>query len=146
LLIPGQNDSSAEIDAMTKWVSAELGPDVPMHFTAFHPEFKMLDTPPTPPATLTRARAIALDNGIRFAYTGNVHDRDGGSTRCPNCQALVIERDWYTLGQYALSDRGACTACGVIIPGIFDGPAGTWGARRQPVHLAQAGPQRRAGG
>jgi pyruvate formate lyase activating enzyme len=144
LLIPGKNDSPEELDAMTKWVAAELGPDVPMHFTAFHPDFKMLDTPPTPPATLTRARAIALDNGIRFAYTGNVHDRDGGSTTCPNCQALVIERDWYVLGRYALDDSGACRACGAPIPGRFDGPPGTWGARRQPVRLrdfAAGGPR-----
>lgn len=135
LLIPGKNDSPEELDAMTKWVVAELGPDVPMHFTAFHPDFKMLETPPTPPATLTRARAIARDNGVRFAYTGNVHDRDGGSTSCPHCNALVIERDWYVLGTYALDDAGACRVCGNAIPGRFDGPPGTWGARRQPVQL-----------
>jgi pyruvate formate lyase activating enzyme len=135
LLIPGKNDSAEELDAMTKWVAAELGADVPMHFTAFHPDFKMLDTPPTPPATLARARAIALGNGIHYAYTGNVHDRNGGSTACPNCQALVIERDWYVLGQYGLDDSGACRACGTPIPGRFDGPPGTWGARRQPVSL-----------
>jgi pyruvate formate lyase activating enzyme len=135
LLIPGKNDSPAELDAMTKWVVAELGADVPMHFTAFHPDFKMMDIPPTPPATLTRARQIALDNGVRFAYTGNVHDPAGGSTRCPECNAVVIERDWYTLGTYALTDTGACRACGTQIPGRFGGPAGTWGARRQPVNL-----------
>jgi pyruvate formate lyase activating enzyme len=144
LLIPGKNDSSEELDAMTKWVAAELGPDVPMHFSAFHPDFKMLDTPPTPPATLTRARTIALENGVRYAYTGNVHDRAGGSTSCPKCNALVIERDWYVLGEYALDDTGACRACGNTIAGRFDGPPGTWGARRQPVQLrdvATGGPQ-----
>ena len=141
LLIPGKNDSSEELDAMTKWVAAELGPDVPMHFSAFHPDFKMLDTPSTPPATLTRARTIALENGIRYAYTGNVHDRAGGSTSCPKCDALVIERDWYVLGEYALDDTGACRGCGYTIAGRFDGPPGTWGARRQPVQLRNVAPQ-----
>jgi pyruvate formate lyase activating enzyme len=135
LLIPGQNDGDDEIDAMTRWVVAELGTDVPMHFTAFHPDFKMLDTPPTPASTLTRARAIARGNGVRFAYTGNVHDADGGSTRCPACDALLIERDWYRLGTYALTDDGHCTNCGTTLPGIFDGPAGTWGAKRLPVRM-----------
>jgi pyruvate formate lyase activating enzyme len=95
----------------------------------------MLGTPPTPPATMTRARTIALENGIRYAYTGNVHDRVGGSTSCPKCNALVIERDWYVLGEYAIDDTGACRACGYTIAGRFDGPPGTWGARRQPVQL-----------
>ena len=85
LLIPGYNDSDAELDEMTRWVVEHLGPDVPMHFTAFHPDYKMLDVPPTPPATLTRARQIAIDNGVRYAYTGNVHDEEGGSTFCHAC-------------------------------------------------------------
>jgi pyruvate formate lyase activating enzyme len=93
LLIPGVNDSDEELDRMTRWVVAELGPDLPMHFTAFHPDYKMLDRPPTPPQTLTRARAIALRNGVRFAYTGNVHDREGGSTYCAGCGALVIDSE-----------------------------------------------------
>jgi pyruvate formate lyase activating enzyme len=135
LLIPGQNDSDAEIDAMTRWVVAELGTEVPMHFTAFHPDFKMLDTPATPPSTLTRAREIARGNGVRFAYTGNVHDAAGGSTRCPSCEALLIERDWYRLGTYALTDDGHCTNCGTRLPGKFDGPAGKWGPRRLPVRM-----------
>jgi pyruvate formate lyase activating enzyme len=121
---------------MTTWVVEHLGPDVPMHFTAFHPDFKMLDVPHTPPATLTRAREIALANGVRHAYTGNVHDRAGGSTRCPGCGAIVIERDWYVLGAYALTDDGHCTACATRLPGRFDGPPGTWGARRRPIRLA----------
>ena len=136
LLIPGKNDSDAELDAMTRWVVSTLGPDVPMHFTAFHPDFKMLDTPATPPATLTRARAIALGNGVRHAYTGNVHDGAGNSTWCHACGARVIERDWYRLGEYRLDRDGQCTACGTPVPGRFDGPPGTWGARRLPVRIA----------
>jgi pyruvate formate lyase activating enzyme len=136
LLIPGKNDSDAELDAMTRWVVEHLGPDVPMHFTAFHPDFKMLDVPATPPATLTRARRIAQANGVRFAYTGNVHDATGGSTFCPACEALLIERDWYKLGTYALTDDGRCRHCNAAIPGRFDGPAGTWGTHRRPVRLA----------
>src|SRR5262249_30978073 len=105
--------------------------------TAFHPDFKMLDVAPTPPATLTRARAIAQANGVRYAYTGNVHDQEGGSTSCVNCGALLIERDWYQLGAYTLDDDGHCRACGAQLPGRFAGPAGTWGARRLPVRLSE---------
>ncbi|HSB86372.1 MAG TPA: AmmeMemoRadiSam system radical SAM enzyme [Ilumatobacteraceae bacterium] len=121
LLIPGLNDSDAELDAMTRWVVEHLGPDVPMHFTAFHPDYRMLDRPPTPPETLVRARLIALDNGVRYAYTGNVHDRLTQSTYCHNCRARVIERDWYTIGDYRLDEHGRCRACGTRIPGRFDG-------------------------
>jgi len=135
LLIPGHNDSDAELHEMTQWVVEHLGPDVPMHFTAFHPDYKMLDVPPTPPATLTRARRIAIDNGVHYAYTGNVHDGTGGSTFCHSCGSRVIQRDWYELGEYRLDDTGRCMACGTTIPGVFDGPPGTWGARRQPVVL-----------
>jgi len=135
LLIPGKNDSDAELDAMTGWVVDHLGPDVPMHFTAFHPDFKMTDVPPTPPATLARARAIARRNGVHFAYTGNVHDVDGGSTFCAACGTRLIERDWYTIGEYAVADDGHCGACGTPVPGRFAGPAGTWGGRRQPVRM-----------
>jgi pyruvate formate lyase activating enzyme len=138
LMIPGWNDSEAETDAMTRWIVDQLGPDVPVHFTAFHPDYKMLDTPPTPPATLRRAREIAIANGIRYAYTGNVYDRDGQSTYCPGCSALVIERDWYDLGAYRLTDDGRCTACGTRIPGVYAGPAEDWGRRRLPVVLATA--------
>jgi pyruvate formate lyase activating enzyme len=136
LLIPGHNDSDEELDRMTAWVVEHVGPDVPMHFTAFHPDFRMLDVPPTPPETLTRARRIALANGVRYAYTGNVHDTDGGSTFCPGCGARVIERDWYTLGDYRVTDDGHCRECGHAIAGRFDGPPGRWGARRLPVRLA----------
>jgi pyruvate formate lyase activating enzyme len=139
LLIPGHNDSDAELDAMTAWIVGHLGPDVPVHFSAFHPDFRMLDVPPTPPATLTRARAIALRNGVRYAYTGNVHDTDGGSTRCPSCAKVVIERDWYDLRAYRLDGAGRCRSCGAQIPGRFDGPPGEFGRRRIPVRLADAG-------
>ena len=135
LLIPGENDSDGELDRMTRWVVERLGPDVPMHFSAFHPDWKMLDIPRTPPSTLSRARKIAMQNGVNFAYTGNVHDSDGGSTWCPSCQALVIERDWYVLGKWGLDERGACQNCGTAIPGCFDPAPGHFGARRVPVRL-----------
>jgi pyruvate formate lyase activating enzyme len=133
LLIPGLNDSDAELDAMTTWVVEHVGPDVPMHFTAFHPDFKMLDRPPTPPETLSRARRIAMANGVQYAYTGNVHDTDGQSTWCPGCGTRAIERDWYEIGAYRLDDTGRCIRCGAQLPGVFDGQAGAWGPRRQPV-------------
>ena len=135
LLIPGENDSAAEIEEMTRWVVSTLGPDVPMHFTAFHPDFKMNDLPPTPPETLTRARRVAVDNGVHFAYTGNVVDPAGGSTYCHNCGELLIERDWYQLGRWSLDDCGRCLHCGTQCPGRYDGPPGTWGPRRMPVRI-----------
>ncbi len=135
LVIPGQNDSDRELDEMTQWVVEELGPDVPMHFTAFHPDWKMRDIPATPPATLTRAREIAVRNGVRYAYTGNVHDTPGGSTRCHVCGAVLIARDWYVLRAWNLTDDGRCRDCNVRCPGVFDGPPGTWGAQRMPVKL-----------
>jgi pyruvate formate lyase activating enzyme len=136
LLIPGLNDSAAEIDALTQWVAGQLGPDVPVHFTAFHPDFKMRDRPPTPPETLTRARRIAAGNGLRYAYTGNVHDPAGQSTRCHQCGALLIERDWYRLGAWRLTGDGRCVSCETPLAGVFDGPPGTWGPRRLPVRIA----------
>jgi pyruvate formate lyase activating enzyme len=136
LLVPGQNDSDDEIDRLTGWL-AELEPSVPMHFSAFHPDFKMLDVPPTPLATLQRARARALANGLRHVYVGNVHDSSADSTYCAECGTRVIERDWYTIGAYHLTDEGCCTACGAALAGVFDGPVGTWGARRLPVRLAE---------
>ena len=135
LLIPGKNDSERELEEMTQWVVQHLGPDVPLHFTAFHPDWKMLDIPPTPSATLTRARDIAMNNGVRYAYTGNVHDADGGSTRCHQCGETVIGRDWYVLHSWSLTDDGCCKNCGATCAGVFDGPPGTWGARRMPVRI-----------
>lgn len=133
LLIPGENDSPEEIDAMTKWVASELGPEVPMHFTAFHPDWKMLDHPPTPPATLSLACEIAARNGIQYAYTGNVHDRANASTRCAGCKTLLIERDWHQLTQWELTDEGCCPACGQACDGRFDATPGRWGGKRLPV-------------
>ncbi len=135
LLIPGENDSEQEIDAMTRWVVENLGPEVPMHFTAFHPDWKMLDKAHTPPATLTRARDIALRNGVRYAYTGNVHDKAGGSTYCHRCGTTLIGRDWYTLSDWNLGTGGRCAACGMPCPGVFEPRPGHWGARRLPVRL-----------
>lgn len=135
LLIPGENDSEAELEAMTQWVVTSLGPDVPMHFTAFHPDYKMLDKPPTPPATLKRAREIALKNGVRYAYTGNVHDERGGSTYCHQCGTRLIGRDWYVLRTWQLTADGCCQRCGARCAGVFEPRPGTWGPRRQPVRL-----------
>lgn len=135
LLIPGYNDSDAELQRMTRWVVTNLGPDVPMHFTAYHPDYR-LDAPATPPETLARARRIALDNGVRYAYTGNVHDAAGGSTWCHSCGGLLIERDWYRLGQWSLAADGTCGHCGELVAGHFAKAPGTWGARRLPVRMA----------
>jgi pyruvate formate lyase activating enzyme len=136
LLIPGENDSDAELEEMTQWVVEHLGPDVPMHFTAFHPDWKMLDTPPTPPQTLTRARRIALKNGVRYAYTGNVHDEAGGSTYCHQCGAKLIGRDWYVITEWHLTVDGRCPACHAACAGVLESRHGAWGSRRQPVRLA----------
>jgi pyruvate formate lyase activating enzyme len=135
LLIPGENDSDAELEALTQWVSEHLGPDVPLHFSAFHPDWKMPDGSPTPPATLSRARGIALRNGLRYVYTGNVHDTAGGTTSCHGCGSALIVRDWYRILDWQLDDDGRCRQCGERCPGVFSGPPGDWGAKRQPVFL-----------
>jgi len=137
LLIPGENDSIAEIEAMTKWIASNLGLDVPIHFTAFHPDYRMLDKPRTPSKTLKRSRDIALANGLHYVYTGNVNDVDGGSSYCPNCKELVIERDWYQLGKWNLDPQGCCQHCGTWISGVFDTSPGNWGRKRQVVRLGQ---------
>jgi pyruvate formate lyase activating enzyme len=134
LLIPGENDSDADLHRAAEWFMENLGPDVPWHFTAFHPDFKMLDKPHTPPTTLTRAREIARSKGLHYVYTGNVHDRQGGSTWCPGCGELLIERDWYELGEWNLEDS-LCGSCGYEIAGVFEARRGDWGARRLPVRL-----------
>ena len=138
LLIPGQNDSDAEIDRLSRWVVDKLGPEVPLHFSAFHPDFKMTEIAATPPATLTRARTIARGNGIKNVYTGNVHDPEGATTHCPGCQAAVIRRDWYQILEYRVTARGTCPDCDTAIPGRFrsDG-AGTWGRKRLRVWMNQ---------
>ncbi len=135
LLIPGENDSEKEIEELTQWVMTHLGPDVPIHFTAYHPDFKMLDKPPTPSSTLTMARRIAVKNGIRYAYTGNVHDEEGGSTYCHQCGSKLIGRDWYVMTAWNLTDDGRCKVCGTACAGLFDGSPGRWGAKRMPVRL-----------
>ncbi len=140
LLIPEENDSDAELHAMTGWLMENLGPDVPLHFTAFHPDWKMRDKPRTPPATLTRARNIAIANGLHYVYTGNVHDRAGGSTFCQGCGELLIERDWYRLGAWRLDDAGRCQRCATPLPGVFESRPGDWGPRRQPVRLGDYAP------
>ena len=135
LLIPGENDSDGEIDALSRWVVTSLGPDVPLHFTAFHPDWKMSDRPPTASSTLSRARSLAKANGIRHVYTGNVQDANGGSTWCHGCGALLIGRDWYELSGWGLDAAGCCRACGTKLAGIFEAGPGTWGRKRQPVRL-----------
>jgi pyruvate formate lyase activating enzyme len=134
LLIPGENDDEARLHWAAEWIATNLGPDVPWHFTAFHPDFKMLNHLPTPAATLRRAREIALSKGLHYVYTGNVNDCDGGSTYCPRCRGLVIERDWFELGQWNLQEN-RCLDCGYEIAGHFERKPGTWGARRLPVRL-----------
>jgi pyruvate formate lyase activating enzyme len=135
LLIPDRNDSDAEIDAETRWIADELGTDVPLHFTAFHPDYKMRDVPHTPPATLARARRIAIGNGLRFVYTGNVHDRDGDTTWCPGCGAPAVVRDWYDILDYRLDQHGRCDACGYAMPGVYAPWPGSWGRHRLPVRI-----------
>ena len=133
LLIPGYNDSNGEIEALCAWVSEELGADVPIHFSAFHPDFKMLDTPPTPAATLTRARQIARAQGLRYAYTGNVHDAEGGTTFCPGCGESLIVRDWYQILRQRVTADGRCAQCDTAIAGRFGHYAGAFGQRRIPL-------------
>ncbi len=136
LLIPGENDSDQELHEMCQWVVDNLGPGVPMHFTAFHPDWKMRDHPPTPHETLRRARRIALEHGVHYAYVGNVHDRKESSTWCHHCGQLLIQRDWYELGEWHLTADGRCEACGTPVAGRFEAEPGHWGSRRQPVRLA----------
>ncbi len=135
LLIPGENDSDAEIEAMTQWVAETLGPDVPLHFTAFHPDWKLLDKTRTPAATLRRARDIARRNGLHYVYVGNIIDGEGASTWCPGCGGLLIERFGYDLGAWNLDAEGKCPACGTRCPGVFESRAGDWGARRLPLRM-----------
>ena len=135
LLIPGENDSDAELEALTAWVADKLGPDVPIHFSAFHPDWKMRDKPHTPKDTLIRAREIAMRNGLRYAYVGNVHHKAGDSTYCHGCGQLLIGRDWYRLAEWNLTPEGECANCGTACAGMFEAMAGDWGARRVPVSL-----------
>ncbi len=140
LLIPGQNDGPDEIKQLSEWIFKELGPDVPLHFSAFHPAWKMDETPPTPPPTLTLARSIAIDAGLHFVYTGNVHDPKGGTTFCPNCKSALIVRDWYDIRNYRLTADGSCPSCGHALAGRFGKQLGdnngVFGQRRVPLHLS----------
>jgi pyruvate formate lyase activating enzyme len=136
LLIPGRNDSTPEIEGLTRWVAEHLGPEVPLHFSAFHPDYKMGDTPPTPPATLTRARRIALDQGLHHVYTGNVHDTAGDTTFCTGCHKPLIVRDWYALLCYDVDAQGRCPHCATPLAGRFGKAPGHFGRRRIPVRVA----------
>jgi pyruvate formate lyase activating enzyme len=135
LLIPGENDSDREISEMSAWVVENLGADTPMHFTAFHPDYRMLDRPQTPAATLHRARSIAMDNGVRYAYTGNIRDATGSATWCHGCGALLIGRNGYQIGQWQLDEQARCRACQTPAAGVFESHPGSWGARRLPVRV-----------
>jgi pyruvate formate lyase activating enzyme len=138
LLIPGKNDSDSELQAAADWIARELGPDVPLHYSAFHPDHKMGDIPATPPATLTRAREIALAAGLHYVYTGNVHDERGGSTWCPSCHAPLVLRDWYRIDDYRLLPDGRCPDCGAPVAGRFETFKGAFGPRRIPIAIHQA--------
>lgn len=133
LLIPGQNDTEEEIKRLCNWILEHLGPEVPIHFTAFHPDFKMLKIPATPYATIVGARKIALESGLRYVYTGNINDVAGQSTYCASCDALVVERNAYSLGEWKLDENGSCQHCGSDLPGRFDKGPGNWGPRRQRI-------------
>jgi len=140
LLIPGENDSDAELEALTAWIVMNLGPDVPLHFTAFHPDWKMRDRPPTPPATLRRARAIALKNGLRYVYTGNILDSEGQSTYCHACGRLLIGRIGYQITAWHLDEQGCCPDCRTPCAGVFEARPGSWGPKRQPLWLKTGAP------
>lgn len=138
LLIPGENDGVAEIRKLADWVATRLRPDIPIHFNAFHPDFRMLDTQRTPPETLLRARRIALQVGLSHVYVGNIHDAEAQSSYCTGCGTRVIGRDWHQLSHWGLSDTGTCRSCGTTFPGVIDGPPGRWGRRRQQVRFGQS--------
>ncbi len=135
LLIPGKNDSVAEIEAMTSWIVENLGPDVPLHFSAFHPDWKMRDTPPTPIESLIRARNIAIKNGIHYVYTGNVHHKQSQSTYCSQCEQLLIGRDWYQLSDWNLDQQACCSQCRQKLVGVFEANLGKWNGSRMPIDL-----------
>ncbi len=133
LLIPGYNDSDKEIEKMTKWIVENLGINIPLHFSAFFPAFKMMDVPPTPLSTVKHAREIAMKNGIRYVFTGNVHDVEGESTYCHHCKNRIIERNNYIISAYHLTDDGHCTFCKTKCDGVFEGQPGDWHGQRQPI-------------
>ena len=136
LVIPGLNDSDDELDRLTRWVVGHLGESVPLHFAAFHPDYRLRDRPPTPAATLRRARQIARANGVRYAYTGNVRDPEGETTFCHACEEPLIVRDGYAIEAWRLDSSGCCPRCGTACAGVFEARPGTWGPRRLPVRMA----------
>ncbi len=138
LIIPDANDSADELRQMCDWVLDSVGADVPVHFTAFHPDFRMMDLGRTPHETLLMAKQIAGEQGLRFVYVGNVNDVQNQSTWCPNCNELLIERDWHQLGRYSMT-ANRCGACGTEIAGHFDDAPGTWGRKRQPIQISEYG-------
>lgn len=135
LVIPGENDSEKELNELSQWVVENLGPDVPLHFSAFHPDFKMMNTPATPKETLIKARKIAMNNGVRYAYTGNVHHIEGDTTFCHQCGEPLIQRDWYQLKKWNLNPHGACKNCGAMCAGKFDASPGQWGRKRMAIRF-----------
>ncbi|ATX81252.1 pyruvate formate lyase activating enzyme [Mariprofundus ferrinatatus] len=135
LLITGHNDSDEELKAMCDWIAENLGPDVPLHFTAFFPSWKMLDVPDTPQSTLTRARRIGMDAGLNYVYTGNTHDKRGGTTICPGCGSRMIVRDWYEIVEHRISPEGHCIMCDTPIPGRYEEFEDCFGARRIPIQI-----------
>ena len=136
LLIPGKNDGDDELKRLADWIAENLGPHVPLHFSAFHPDYRMLDIPATPHQTLLRARTIALEAGLHHVYVGNVHDEAAGSTYCSACGQKLIGRDWYQLSDWGLTEKGECQACGHVCAGVFKGLPGDWGRKRQPVRIS----------
>jgi pyruvate formate lyase activating enzyme len=135
LLIPGKNDAPDEIEKLAQWMATHMGPEVPLHFSAFHPDFKMMDIPATPPETLRRAREISLKNGLKHVYVGNVHDIEGDTTFCTGCRSKLIVRDWYELLDYRVTPEGKCPDCGHALAGRFGDTAGNWGRKRLPVMM-----------
>jgi len=133
LLILGENDSEEELEAMAAWVVGQLGTDVPWHFSAFHPAWRMRDYPRTPLSTLHRARDIARKAGVRHVYLGNVHDNEGDTTFCAGCGEALIRRDWYELLEWNLAPGARCPKCGDVLAGVFDAEPGGWGRRRMTV-------------
>jgi len=138
LLIPGHNDSDQEITALCRWIRQQLGADVPLHFSAFHPDHKMLDVPATPAATLVRARNTAIAEGLHYVYTGNVHNIEGDTTFCPHCATPLIVRDWYLIKEYRLTAKGHCPDCGTAVAGHFAARAGHFGRQRVPIAIHSA--------
>ena len=138
LLIPGENDSEEELQAMTAWVASELGTHIPLHFSAFHPDYKMMKHPATPHDTLLKAKAIAKSNGLNYSYIGNVHDPSNASTYCSGCGALLIGRDSYQISDWNLDQQAACITCGLKLPGKFDTNPGSWGNKYQRIQINKA--------